>query len=114
MKEVSPIRKLLRYKDVADFLYLLFLATGIYIGYKNFKARKERDLKLDLEWLSVPKLKQKLFKCNEYYFPEFLVKNLTEIKDFKTRKEDVWIATFPSIKLFFQFSLCLINFLKQL
>jgi hypothetical protein len=89
--ETSPIRKLLKIKDFADLIYLSFLFTGLYIGYKNYKKKQENDQKFDLEWLNVPMLKHKMFKCNEFFFPEFIAKVLSEIKNFQTRKDDVWV-----------------------
>jgi hypothetical protein len=93
VQQTSPIKKLLRAKDLVDFIFLAFLGCGIYIGYKNYKEKKENDLKYDLEWMNVPKLKHRLFKCDNYYLPEFIAKNLSDIKNFKMRKEDVWVNT---------------------
>ncbi len=89
--EQSPIRKLLRVKDIVDFIFISFLISGIYIGYKNYKEKKENESKFEMEWLNVPNLKHKLFKCNDYFLPEFLSKNLNSIKNFRMRKDDVWV-----------------------
>jgi hypothetical protein len=92
--EQSPIRKLLRVKDLVDFIFFSFLISGIYIGYKNYKTKKENESKFEMEWLNVPNLKHKLFKCNEYFLPEFLSKNVNNIKNFRMRKDDVWVFRF--------------------
>ncbi len=89
--EQSPIRKLLRVKDLVDFIFISFLISGIYIGYKNYNEKKENESKFEMEWLNVPNLKHKLFKCNGYFLPEFLSKNVNNIKNFRMRKDDVWV-----------------------
>lgn len=94
-QQISPIRKLLYVKDYVDFLIILFLGTGIYIGYKNFKSRNEHEKKLNIEWVDVPFIKHKIFQCKNFYLPEFLCKNLENFKKFQVRKDDIWIVSFP-------------------
>nr|QNH68008.1 sulfotransferase-like protein 1 [Brachionus koreanus] len=94
-KELSPIRKLLYTKDYLDFLILAFLATGIYIGYKNSKLQKDHEKKFNIEWIDVPFTKHKIFTCNNFYLPEFLAKSLEKFKQFQVRQDDVWIVSFP-------------------
>lgn len=93
--EESPIRKLLRVKDLVDMFILIFLATGIYIGYKKVKEKNANDKKFNLEWLNIPFLKHKIFTCNSFFLPEFLAKSLSDFKEFKPRKDDIWIVSFP-------------------
>lgn len=102
--EISPIRKLIRVKDYLDMLIFFFLALGIYIGYKNLKKKQENEQKFNIEWLNIPLLKHKIFTCNGFYLPEFIARHLSQFKEFKVRKDDVWIVSFPKsglLKLLF-------------
>ncbi|RNA01338.1 estrogen sulfotransferase-like [Brachionus plicatilis] len=94
-KEISPIRKLLFVKDYLDLLIIIFLATGIYIGYKNSKLRKDHEKKFNIEWLDIPFTKHKIFTCNNFFLPEFVAKSLEKFKQFEVRPDDVWIVSFP-------------------
>ena len=95
VQQLSPIRKLIYVKDYVDLLFIIFLITGIYIGYKNSKSRSEHDKKFNIEWINVPFIKHKIFTCNNFYLPEFLSKSLEKFKEFKVRKDDIWIVSFP-------------------
>lgn len=94
-KNQSPITKLMRVKDYADWIFVIFLVTGIVIWYKKQKAKKETEKKFDVEWLSIPHFKPKIFTCSGFYLPDFVVKQLPDFKEFKKRKDDVWIVSFP-------------------
>ncbi|CAF0738590.1 unnamed protein product [Brachionus calyciflorus] len=94
-KELSPIRKLLYVKDYLDFLIILFLGTGIYIGYNKSKLKNEHEKKYNIEWVNIPFTKHKIFTCNNFYLPEFCAKHLENFKNFQIRNSDIWIVSFP-------------------
>ena len=89
----------IRAKDIVDLIFVAFLGTGIYIGYKKYKDAKQNEIDLDVKWLEGDiGFFKKMFTCNtndQRYLPEFLVKMLTPIKSFKMRKSDVWVVSFP-------------------
>lgn len=100
-KEKTPLQRLLRVKDYADWIFFLFLASGVYIWYKKEKEKKEVEKKFEVEWIKIPNFSYKLFTCCGFYLPEFIFKNLNNFKNFKTRKEDIWIISFPKSGLTF-------------
>lgn len=93
--ENNPIRRLMRIKDFVDFLIFIFLVGGIYYGYKKYKDKDKNDEKHELTWITVPFFKHKLFTCSGFYLPEFIAKNISNLKSFEPRKDDVWVISFP-------------------
>ena len=95
----TPIRKLIRAKDIVDFIFMAFIGTGIYIGYKKYSDAKQNEIALSIKWLDGDiSFFKKMFTCNDAdprYLPEYLVKILASIKSFKVRSNDVWIVSFP-------------------
>jgi hypothetical protein len=94
-KERSPLQRLLRVKDYADWIFFIFFATGVYIWYKRRKESQEIEKKFELEWLKIPDFNHKFFVCYGFYLPEFMARHLNSFKAFKPRKDDVWIISFP-------------------
>lgn len=91
----TPIRKLLRVKDYLDAVLFIVLCTSIYIGYKNYKKKAETEKEFEVKWIQIPRMKHKIFSSDVFYFPEFLLKNLKLFKEFKIRKDDIWVVSFP-------------------
>ena len=94
----TPIRKLLRAKDIVDFFFMAFLGTGLYMGYTKYNSAKQIEKDLDIHWVEGEiGFFKKMFTCrsSDRYLPEFLAKCLPSIKSFKMRKSDVWIVSFP-------------------
>ena len=94
-KNPASIKKLLRLKDFVDYIFLGMILTGVYIGYQKYKSNKKDEETHKVEWVKIPGLRHKVFTCNGFNLPEFLLKNLTNIKNFEPRKNDVWIVSFP-------------------
>lgn len=93
--QISPIRKLLRVKDYVDLVFFLLLSFGIYYGYKKYQEKKKTEKQFTIEWITLPKFKNKCFKSNGYILSDHFAKNLNNFKEFKHRKGDIWICSFP-------------------
>lgn len=94
-REKTPLQRLLSVKDYADWIFFLFLASGFYIWYQKQKEKKEREKKFEVEWIKIPYFNHKIFTCSGFFLPEFIFKHLNNFKNFRGRKDDIWIVSFP-------------------
>lgn len=88
---------LLTAKKLSDTIMFFVLAFGIYTFYTKYKDTNSLNEDLGVVYVNDLGFKHKMFKTNKgpYLFPEFLLKKLNEYKTFETRKDDVYIVSFP-------------------
>lgn len=49
----------------------------------------------NIEWITLPNYKRKFFKRNGYILFDGFASILDNFKEFKYRKGDIWISSFP-------------------
>lgn len=85
--------KEMKFKDLSNFSLALVAFGGFYLFMKN--EEKKKTIEKKFEWLVLPYFKHKLFTCEGFVLPEFLARDLDKFKTFETRKDDVWVVSFP-------------------
>jgi hypothetical protein len=93
--QTSSVQKILKIKDLVDYLVYGTFGVALYYAYQRYKKWNEIKQELKADLTEIKEFKTKFYKIKDFYFPEDLITSLKEIKEFKTRKEDVWVTSFP-------------------
>jgi hypothetical protein len=83
-------------RDLANLSIAAVFGIGVYLFIRNNSFKKKIEEKY--EWIEAHAnkyFKHRLFKCKGFVFPEFLAKDLENYKNFKLRKDDVFVVSFP-------------------
>ena len=91
----TPLQKILKMKDLIDFLVYGAFGVALYYAYQRYKRWNEIKEELKAQQIDIKGFKQKFYQINGYFFPEIMVSVLNDIKEFQTRPSDVWVASFP-------------------
>lgn len=93
--QTTPVQKILRIKDFIDYLVYGSFGIALYYVYQRYKKSNELKEELKAALIEIKEFKSSFFIINGFHFPEFMIGPLKDIKNFTTRKEDIWVTSFP-------------------
>jgi hypothetical protein len=89
------VKKVLYLKDLFDYIVYGCFGLAIYYAYQNYQKSNQFKKEIEANIVKIENFKHKLYQIKGFILPEFIISKLKDFKNFQTKTDDIWVASFP-------------------